>query len=127
MVILHQDILNILEVRGAILLEMGEVLDPITTRIIAYGDLLFYVIMIALFTTVLGIINVLFSAYVARKKERAVYYTTGMTKFHIRITGFLEILTVIFTSALLIPIFSTGMLYLIDISVNSFGVDLFFL
>ena len=122
----YMNISNILEVRGSLLVERDTVLLPITDRIISYGELLFYVVIIAFFTTLLGIANVLFSAYTVRKRERQIYYTVGMTKGHVRLTGFIEIMIIVFISLLLIPIFVFLAATLIDISVNSFGIDLLY-
>jgi len=120
----YRRICNILEVRGAALVERETVVAPITRRIISYSELLFFVITVALFTTLLGIANVLFSAYVTRKQERAVYYTAGMTKTQIKMTALAEIITVLFISLILVPIFSFISVMMLDISINSFGVDM---
>lgn len=122
----YQKICNILEVRGAALVDFSTVITPITERIISHSELLFFVIIVALFTTLIGIANVLFSAYVTRKHERAVYYTAGMTKTQIKMTALAEIITVLFISMMLIPIFSFISVMMLDVSINSFGVDMIY-
>lgn len=121
-----RSICNTVEVRGAAIVERDTLLLPLTARLLSYSTLLFYAISIAIFTTLLGIINVLFSSYIVRKQEREIYYTVGMTKREIRVVGFLEILTVIFTALLLVPLFSFTMSVALDVSLNSFGIDLLY-
>lgn len=122
----YKNISNALEVRGSAIVERDEILLPVTSRLISYNTLLSYVISIAIFTTLLGIVNVLFSSYTVRKQERAVYYTVGMTKRDIRLVGFLEVLTVILTALVLVPLFSFVISATLDIAINSFGVDLLY-
>lgn len=120
-------IVNALEIRGAAIVETDTLLSPLTERILDYGELLSYIVLISFFTTLLGIINVLFSAYAVRKNERKVYYTAGMTRGQIRITVLAEILAIVIFALLLVPIFTFVLTAAIDVSINSFGVDLFYL
>ncbi len=122
----YKNIANMLEVRGAAVVERYDILFPVTSRLLSYGSLLFYVICIAAFTACLGIVNVLFSSYTVRKGERAVYYTVGMTRRDIRFVGFLEILTVAVSAIILVPLFAFVMSSALDIAINSFGVDLLY-
>ena len=122
----YKNLSNALEVRGSSIVDKDEILMPLTNRLLSYSTLLFYVINIAALATLLGIINVLFSSHIVRSRERAVYYTVGMTRKDIRLVGFLEILTVIFTALILVPLFSYTMALTLDVSLNSFGVDLLY-
>ena len=123
----YRDIANALETRGASIVDFEIILEPINKRLISYAELLTYVLMIALFTTVFGIINVLVSSFVARKQERAVYYTVGMSKSDIRKTGLIEILYLLFISLILTPLFTLLPFLVLDAGINSFGIDLFYI
>jgi len=123
----YQNIANLLETRGAAIVDIDTVLSPLTERLLSYSELLAYVIFIAFFTTVLGIINVLFSAYVSRKQERAVYYTVGMTRRQIIATQLSEFLYVALISLIAIPVLSLATILILDIGVSSFGIDLFYI
>ena len=118
-------IVNALELRGSAIVGMDAVLMPLIDRLIDYADLLTYVILIAVATTVLAIINVLFSAYTVRKNERKVYYTAGMTSGQIRATVFIEILALVLFAIALMPLFTIGLDLIIDLAVNSLGIDMF--
>ena len=122
----YQKIANILETRGAALMELDVALDPINKRVLYYSELLMYVVGIAFFTTALGIINVLVSSYIARKREREVYFTVGMSKSQIRTTQLIEMLHLAFISLVLLPLFTFLALSIIENGIISFGVDLFY-
>ena len=117
-------IVNTLESRGSELVENEAVVYPLVSTITSYGQMVSYVTRIAIISTALGIMNVLFSAFLARKQERSVYYTVGMTKKDIILTGALEIAIVLFIALLTVPFTAFLISYMVDLSTNSFGVDL---
>lgn len=123
----YRQIANLLETRGAMMMELGVIFDPITTRLISYSELLTYVVSIAFFTTLLGIINILVSSYFARKQERSVYYTVGMSKNQIRKIQLSEILYIFLIALISIPILTFALVLVLDVGMSSFGVDLFYL
>ena len=115
---------EIMNLRGAYITRTDEVISPMLKEILSFADMAKYVLYIALVTTLIGIVNVLFSDYVTRKREKEVYYTVGMTKWQIRKVGLLEILSAFAVAIILVPIFTLVLSFLIDFSVVSFGVDL---
>lgn len=123
----YQEIANFLETRGSTMINFDVILIPVTERLISYSEMLSYVVFIAFITTVLGIINVLVSSYFARKQERDVYYTVGMSKSHIRKTQMIEILYIMLISLLSIPLLTFGLVLILDLGLSSFGVDLFYI
>ena len=123
----YREIANLLETRGAEMVELGVILEPINSKILSYVELLIYVVAIAFFTTTLGIINVFVSSYVARQRERAVYYTVGMSKQQIRRAQYVEMLYLMVISIVLIPLFTFLLVLTIDTGIGSFGIDLIYI
>ena len=115
---------EIMNLRGAYITRTDEVISPMLKEILSFADMAKYVLYIALVTTFIGIVNVLFSDYVTRKREKEVYYTVGMTKWQIRKVGLLEILSAFAVAIILVPVFTLILSFMIDFSVVSFGVDL---
>ena len=115
---------KVMNLRGAYLTGTSEMILPLMEEILSYVDMARYVLYIALLTTFIGIINVLFSDYVMRKREKEVYYTVGMTKWQIRKVGLTEILSAFAVAVISVPIFTLALSFLLDFSLVSFGVDL---
>ncbi len=115
---------EIMNLRGAYLATTDDVIMSLLKNIFSFADMAKYVLYIALVTTLIGIINVLFSDYVTRKREKDLYYTIGMTSWQIRKVGILEMLSTLAISAILVPIFTFSLSFLLDFSLVSFGVDL---
>lgn len=115
-----------LEIRGAAIVHKDKVFLPLTERILSFAGLILFVVILSIFSTVFGIINVFVTSHVYRKSEKNIYYTLGMTKRQILAYEFIEVLTILLFSALMIPVFSVITSHLLDISVNSFGVDMYF-
>lgn len=113
-----------MNLRGAYFATTDDVIMPLLNDILSFADMARYVLYIALFTTLVGIINVLFSDYVTRKREKDVYYTVGMTAAEIRRVGFFEVISTLLIALILVPIFSSALSFLLDFSLSSFGVDL---
>ena len=93
-------------------------------HVVPYLDMTSYVLLIAFLTMILGIVNVLVSSYVTRKREKELYYTVGMTAKQIRRVGAMEMLSCFLVAMILAPIFATVLLFLLDFSMISFGIDL---
>jgi len=115
---------EIMNLRGAYLANRNEIFSPMLKGILSFANMAKYVFYIALFTTLIGIVNVLFSDYITRKREKEVYYTVGMTKKQMLAVRIYEILSTVTIAALLAPIFTLALSFLIDFSLISFGVDL---
>ena len=123
----YRKIANFLETRGAATVELEVIFSPVSSRIVSYTKLLGAILVIGVFTTTLGIINVLVSAEISRRRERAVYYTVGMSKRDVRRTKLLEVGYMLFISALLVPIFAFAGVLIVDVGMNSFGLDVFYI
>ena len=121
----YANLVNALELRGSALVELDTLLSPLTEGLRNYAELLTYVVLIGLATTLIAIINVLFSSYAVRKNERKVYYTAGMSTGQIRAAVFAEIIALILFALILTPIFTLTLNFIIDLAVNSFGIDMF--
>ena len=115
---------EIMNLRGAYLAGREDILSPLLKNILSFARMGKYVLYIALFTTFLGIANVLFSDYITRKREKEVLCTVGMTKKQILGVGICEILSTLIVAAILVPIFAVALSFLIDFSLISFGVDM---
>ena len=122
----YQEIVNFLETRGVLLVSAESVFYPISSRLVSYMNLLTFILIIGVFTTLLGIINVLVSADISRRRERAVYFTVGMSKKDVRKTKVLEIGYILLLSAILIPLFAFSAVLIIDIGISSFGLDVLY-
>ncbi|MBR5140510.1 MAG: ABC transporter permease [Clostridia bacterium] len=116
---------NALELRGATVVELNDIVLPVVETVLKYEILLMYTVLLAFIITAFAVANVLFYAYTVRKDERDVYYTTGMTRRGIRATVLTEILIIMAFAVVLVPIFTLIFDMLVDLAINSFGFNLF--
>ena len=116
---------NELELRGATVVELNDILMPVVETVLKYELLLMYTVLLSFIITAFAVVNVLFSAYTVRKDEREIYYTTGMTRAGIRATVITEILVIMAFAVALVPLFTFIFDTLVDLAVNSFGFNLF--
>lgn len=113
-----------MNLRGAYLALSHDIFSPVLHSIISFLNMASCVFLIAFFTMIIGIVNVLFSSYISRKREKEVYYTVGMTTRQIRRVGMMEFLSCLLIAVILVPIFTAVLLFLLDFSLISFGFDL---
>ena len=115
---------EIMKLRGVELVSRVEMFRAYTVIVEAYARLLAFITAIAAFTTLIGIFNIIHSAQLERVNESRICYVVGMTEREIRGLRIWEHIAA-FALALLITIpFFFGFAALIDMAVNSFGVDL---
>lgn len=114
----------VLNPRGAGAIKFHDAVETIITgfaaTIIAYLE---FIVMIAIVTTAIGVINLILSQHNARRGEFFILYTAGLTKRKIFLLEVCEIFAVIMLAVLLaIPggyVFSSTF----DMALNSFGAD----
>lgn len=113
-----------MSLRGASLTTRDALILSKLTNSVLFSNMSEYISMMAVLTMMIGILNVLFSGYLSRKREKEVYYTVGMTRGMVLRTGIYEILSAFAVAAILAPISAAILTFLLDFSLISFGIDL---
>ena len=113
----------ILNPRGAAVLKFYDVVSVNTEfpkTVLAYLE---FITVIAIFTTLIGVVNLILSQHNARRQEFFVLYSSGFTRRRVFLLEVCEILSVIIL-ALLIAVPGGYLLTAIfDFAVNAFGAD----
>lgn len=113
------------EAEGATILEFSDILPSMPYTIVGFLDLLDSAEWIAVVISFAGCANMLGEQYRARRNERRLLRTTGMTNGGIARLYITELLLVTVLSALFAVVFSAVLCTVLNLSVQSFGFQLF--
>lgn len=118
-----QAFVDVAESRGASLVSSSFVFKDLTSRLHTYSDIVDITIVVAVITTILGVINLIIFSLTTRKREREIYYSIGMTKKEIIKTTVVEISICVIFATLFAAILLPLLLWLLDSLIITWGVD----
>ena len=112
-----------LEAKGYVLSTLDTITEPAIRKITSFVSVMTAVVIAALVSVIMGVVNLMISVFRERKRERELYYTVGMTRGEIAASVTAEVLMMSAICLVLIPIFTLAISLLTDMAANSFGFD----
>ena len=120
----YTELANAMEIQGASINDPIVVFSSLISRINSYITVMRYVMMLSMITTSLGIVNLIISSHISRRRDRHLYYVAGMTKTSVTLLEITEFAVIILLSLLLVPILGGSMTWIFDLASNALGLDL---